>query len=139
MAVSSSPAFRSKKRKSLSPEAGRDSLLHELGVAQSIIDIALRVVNEHGGGKIARITIQAGELRSIIKEQLQFCFSFAAKDTPAEGAELEVEVIPLIASCRRCRKEFRVRNLNFHCPECKGASTEILQGKELRVLDLELA
>jgi hydrogenase nickel incorporation protein HypA/HybF len=117
----------------------KGSLLHELGIAQSIIDIALRVADRHGGGKIARITIQAGELRSIIKEQLQFCFSFAAKDTPAEGAQLEVEVIPLVALCEACRKEFRVQNLDFHCPDCMGNSTEILQGKELRVLDLELA
>lgn len=113
--------------------------MHELGIAQSIIDIALRVVNEHGGGKIARITIQAGELRSIIREQLQFCFEFAAKDTPLEGVRLDVEVVPLVAFCGACRKEFRVRNLDFHCPECRGNSTEILQGKELRVLDLELA
>ena len=113
--------------------------MHELGIAQSIIDIAVRVVNRHGGGRIAKITIQAGELRSIIREQLQFCFAFAAKDTPAEGAELEVEVIPLEAFCEVCRKEFRVRNLDFHCPDCRGGSTEILRGKELRVLDLELA
>lgn len=113
--------------------------MHELGIAQSIIDIALRVVNEHGGGRIARITIQAGELRSIIKEQLQFCFEFAAKDTPLEGARLDVEVIPLVAFCGACRKEFRVENLDFHCPVCRGSSTEILRGKELRVLDLELA
>lgn len=113
--------------------------MHELGIAQSIIDIALRVLNQHGGGKIARITIQAGELRSIIKEQLQFCFAFAAQDTPAEGAQLEVEVIPLMAFCKACRKGFRVRNLDFHCPDCRGSSTDILQGKELRVLDLELA
>jgi hydrogenase nickel incorporation protein HypA/HybF len=113
--------------------------LHELGIAQSIIDIALRVVDQHGGGKIARITIQAGELRSIIKEQLQFCFAFAAKDTPAEGAELDVEVIPLVAFCKACNQEFRVSHLDFHCPECKGSSTEILRGKELRILDLDLA
>ncbi|MEW6442947.1 MAG: hydrogenase maturation nickel metallochaperone HypA [bacterium] len=112
--------------------------MHELGIAQSIVDIVLRTVMQNGGGKIATVRIQAGEMRSIIADQLTFCFAFAAKDTPVEGARLEVEVLPIEALCEDCRQEFRVRGFRFQCPECRGASVRVLRGQELRVKEIEL-
>ena len=112
--------------------------MHELGIAQCIIDIALRAARDNGGGKISTVRIQAGELRSIIADQLQFCFAFAAKDTPAEGAKLEVDVLPIEAVCQDCRKEFRVKNFEFRCPDCRATSVRVVRGQELRIKEVEL-
>jgi hydrogenase nickel incorporation protein HypA/HybF len=113
--------------------------VHELGIAQSIIDIVTKVANENGGGRISRVSIQAGELRALVKDQLTFCFDFAAEGTQAAGAKLDVEVIPVEALCESCNREFRVRNFEFICPDCGGTSVRVLRGKELRILEVELA
>lgn len=113
--------------------------MHELGIAQNIIAIAERVAKRNGGGRIAAVTVQAGELRAVIREQLELCFEFAAKGTLAEGARLDVHVIPIEALCDDCSKPFRVKNLTFRCPRCGGESVRVLKGQELKVLDLELA
>ena len=112
--------------------------MHELAIAQSIINIAIRVAKENRGRRISGVRIQVGELRGVIQEQLVFSFAFAAEGTIAEGAKLDVEVIPIEALCEPCGKEFRVKNFHFQCPVCKGTSVRALRGKELRVLDLEL-
>jgi hydrogenase nickel incorporation protein HypA/HybF len=97
------------------------------------------VAHQNGGGKISTVRIQAGELRGIIKEQLTFCFAFAAKDTPIEGATLEIEIIPIDAFCESCKREFRVKNFTFACPECHGISVRMVRGQELRMLEIELS
>lgn len=112
--------------------------MHELGIAQSILDIALKAAGENGGTKVTAVRIQAGELRSIIADQLEFCFAFAAKGTAAEGAKLEVEVLPIIAVCGPCEREFRVENLDFRCPVCQGTSVRVVRGQELRIREIEI-
>jgi hydrogenase nickel incorporation protein HypA/HybF len=112
--------------------------LHELGIAQSIIDIAIRVAKENRSRRISVVRIQAGEFRGIIQEQLEFCFAFAAEGTIAEGAKLEVQVIPIEAQCETCGKKFHVKNFNFQCPSCESAKIRVLGGDELTVKDLEL-
>ena len=112
--------------------------MHELGIAQSIIDIAIRVAKENGGSGISVVRIQAGEFRGIIQEQLEFSFAFAAEGTIAQGAKLEVEVIPIEAQCESCGKEFHVKNFQFKCPACESAKLRVLGGDELAVKDLEL-
>lgn len=113
--------------------------MHELGIAQSIIDIATKVAKENGGSRISRVSIQAGELRALVKDQLTLCFDFAAEGTPAAGAKLDVDVIPLEVLCESCHREFRVRNFEFICPDCGETSIKVLRGKELRILEVELA
>ena len=112
--------------------------MHELAIAQSIINIAIRVAKENGRKKISMVRIQVGEFRGVIQEQLVFSFAFAAEGTPAEGAKLEVEVTPIEALCESCGKEFRVKNFHFQCPGCKGTSVRAIKGQELKILDLEL-
>ncbi|MFC1856925.1 hydrogenase maturation nickel metallochaperone HypA [Thermodesulfobacteriota bacterium] len=112
--------------------------MHELGIAQSIIEIAIRVAKENGSSRISVVRIQAGEFRGIIQEQLEFSFAFAAEGTMAEGAKLEVEVIPIEARCESCGEEFRVKNFHFQCLACESEKVRVLGGDELTVKDLEL-
>ena len=113
--------------------------MHELGIAQSIIDTVGRVAKQNGAKRIVGVRIQVGELRSVIKEQLEICFRFAAKGTPAEDARLEVEIIPIDVFCDSCKKKFRAKDLDLRCPECRQLSANILRGQELRILDMEVA
>ncbi len=57
--------------------------MHEMGIAQNILEIAVEAANKEGATKITRIDLVAGELRGIVPMQLTFCFGIVAKDTIA--------------------------------------------------------
>ncbi len=112
--------------------------MHEMALAQNILDVVLGVAKQHGAQRITRIFIRAGQLRGIIPEQLQFCFGFVAKDSIAEGAELVVTTVAIRARCNACGKEFSVREFRFICPDCENTKVETLQGLELLVEHIEV-
>ena len=113
--------------------------MHEMGLAQNILDVVLRSAQENQVKKVLRITMRAGQLRAIVPEQLKFCFGFVAKDSLADGAELVIHVVPIQARCKGCHTEFLVQEFQFTCPECANGDLDILQGKELLVENIEVS
>lgn len=111
--------------------------MHEMGIAQNIVEIVVEAAEGHGATRITRVQLRAGALRAIIGSQLEFCFSFMAKDTIAEGAELKVEVIPAEAACRCCGTRFGVETPGGGCPDCLKKDFELVSGTELFVSDIE--
>lgn len=112
--------------------------MHELGIAQSIINTVVRVGEENGRKRVEKVRIQVGEFRAVIQEQLVFSFAFAGEGTIAEGAALEIDVTPIVALCQSCNSEFRVKHFHFQCPNCEGTSVRVLKGQELKIIDVEL-
>lgn len=112
--------------------------MHEMGLAQNILDIVLRTASSNGARRVVRVKIRAGRLRAIVPDQLRFCFDFVAKDSLAEGAELAVQIVPIRTRCRGCAAEFEVEPVRFVCPGCGGEELDILQGKELLVENIEI-
>lgn len=112
--------------------------MHEMAIAQGIYEIVTDAATNNGADKISRIKLQVGQLTAIEPEALRFCFAAMAVGTNAEGAELEIEIIPLINRCQDCSKSFAVEQLRFVCPDCGSIRTEITSGRELRVEHLEV-
>jgi hydrogenase nickel incorporation protein HypA/HybF len=112
--------------------------MHEMAIAQGVLDIVLANAARHNAVRISSIKLQIGEMTEVEPESLRFCFSALADGTPAAGAELEVEVIPLRGRCRDCSREFAVERFRFLCPDCGSVGVEIISGRELRVEHLEV-
>ena len=112
--------------------------MHEMGIAQNILDIALNAANQEGATKISRINLLAGELRGIVPMQLSFCFSIVAKDSIASGAYLNVEEVPVSGHCNDCNSDFTVKEYNYLCPNCGSAKMQVTGGTELRIKDIEI-
>lgn len=109
-----------------------------MAIAQGILDIALDTAARNNAAKILRVSLLVGQLTEIEPESLRFCFSALAAETPAEGASLEITVVPLTGRCRDCGGEFAIDHYRFYCPECNSAAIEILSGRELKVEHLEV-
>ena len=113
--------------------------MHEMSLAQNILDIVLNAANQNNVKKVQKITIRAGQLRGIVPEQLRFCFGFVAKDSIAEEADLVVNSLPIRGRCKQCSEEFFVKEFTFKCPQCENEDIEVLQGMELLVENIEVA
>ncbi len=109
--------------------------MHELSIAQAIVDVASRHAAE---SRVVRVYLQVGHLRQVVPSALEFAFELCAHGTPAEGAALELEQVPVGVSCRRCGAESEPDGFPLACAACGELEVDVVRGEELQVESLEL-
>lgn len=108
--------------------------MHELGITRNIIAI----VSEAAAGRpVRRVTLEVGKLSGVMAGAIAFCFDVAAKDTPLEGATLDIREIEGYGRCLACGAEFAMPAICTPCP-CGSRSSVRLRGEELKVKTMEL-
>jgi hydrogenase nickel incorporation protein HypA/HybF len=108
--------------------------MHELSIAASIVDIAVR----HGRGRrVSRVEVTVGHLRQVVPSALAYAFELVAEGTLLAGAELVLEEVPASGRCRTCGAESRLGTFPLVCP-CGSVDLEIVCGEELRVESLDV-
>ena len=112
--------------------------MHEMAIAEGILDIALDYAKQNNAKYIGEIGLLIGEMSGVEPEALEFSFRMIAKDTIAEKAVLKLKHVPLIGKSGKCGQEFHIEHYNFWCPECKDGVLAILSGREMQVEYLEV-
>jgi hydrogenase nickel incorporation protein HypA/HybF len=111
--------------------------MHELALAQSILDIVQQEMTRHQASRANVIRLEVGEFTAVVPESLSFCFEVITKGTPLEGVKLEINPVPLTGRCQGCGEEFKIRDYNFACPRCAAREIETIAGKELLIKEIE--
>ena len=111
--------------------------MHELSLAQSILDIVEQEMSRHGATRVSLIRLDVGEFTVVVPDSLAFCFEVITKGTPFEGARLEMNPVPLTGRCKGCGEEFKIQDYNFTCPRCEAKDIETIAGKELLIREIE--
>ncbi|MGW0841738.1 hydrogenase maturation nickel metallochaperone HypA/HybF [Streptomyces sp. NPDC002787] len=112
--------------------------MHEMSVALAVVDQVTEAAERVGGITAVRsVRLQVGELAGVVPDALSFCFELACAGTLLEGAELVTRAVPGRARCTPCAHEWAVgMPPRLTCPTCGGTRTELLAGRELRILDV---
>jgi hydrogenase nickel incorporation protein HypA/HybF len=113
--------------------------MHEVGIMQNTLDIALEYAKREGAAQIHRMTLRIGQLSGVEPEALAFAFDVVTRGTIAERAQLNIDSIPAVCYCPNCQREFQPSDWIYECPECHHLCTEIRQGKELELASLEVS
>ena len=111
--------------------------MHEMAIAQGILDIVLKTAAENQVAKVTGIKLLIGQMTQVEPECLKFGFTALSMGSIAEGANVEIKIVPLVGLCNSCRQEFPVENYCFVCPKCNSASVTVVSGRELAVEYLE--
>jgi hydrogenase nickel incorporation protein HypA/HybF len=109
--------------------------MHELSIAQAIVDIATR---HAAGRRVAKVEVRVGHLRQVVPASLDFAFELVREGTVLDGAELEITHVPAVGRCRDCGAERVMEGFPLCCARCGGLDLEVLAGEELVVDALEL-
>jgi len=112
--------------------------MHELSIAQSIVDSAREHAALNGGRRVLRIGVRIGEISGVAVDALEFCFGLTVKDTDLDGAALELEHVPVRYRCGACRHEFHPVEFLADCPSCGSSGAAMVAGDELGMSFLEL-
>jgi hydrogenase nickel incorporation protein HypA/HybF len=109
--------------------------MHELAIAEGVLAVAL----DHARGRpVKRVHLRVGHLRQVVPSALLFSFELVARDTPADGAVLEIDEVPAAGTCRRCGAESDLPAFPFACGACGAFDVRITRGEELQVEWLEV-
>jgi hydrogenase nickel incorporation protein HypA/HybF len=113
--------------------------MHELGIAQDILEIVRQAVPEDQAAAVRRIRIRVGQFSGVVPDSLEFCFQAVVNETPMARAGLAIEQAPTVFKCRKCSHQFDVNDLEFQCRACESPDLELISGKELDIVEIELA
>jgi hydrogenase nickel incorporation protein HypA/HybF len=113
--------------------------MHELSIAENILEIVHQYCPTGNGSNIQSVKLRVGELAGIVADSLTFCFSAITKGTSMEQASLVIERVPLTISCKRCNADSEIPVDCFACPRCHSTEVTIIAGRDLQVVEIELA
>jgi hydrogenase nickel incorporation protein HypA/HybF len=114
--------------------------MHELSIAQSLIDLACETAAREGAVRVVKLSLRIGALSGVVKESLLFSFDLAAEDTACAGAVLAIEDVPVTVMCPRCQVSQTLPSIyQFSCPICGTPTPEVLTGRELDLVSIEVA
>lgn len=107
--------------------------MHELSIAESIIEIAEEQARKSFAISISEIEIDIGSFSGVVIEAMEFALEEAVKNTMLEKASIKINQIKAKVICCTCANEFFPEDVLSLCPQCNSSDYDILQGKELNV------
>jgi len=112
--------------------------MHEMSIVENLLEIIQRHAPTNGAARVKVIRLRIGEMTAVVPESLRFCFEVASEGTVAQGADLQIESVPIVGHCQTCNSDFEVEADVFICPNCDSLSVELTSGNELDVVNVEL-
>ncbi len=112
--------------------------MHELGIVFHIIDSVEAVARENGIEKVQSVTVEVGEVSSVIGEYLVDCWNWAVKkkEPLLQGCILQVEPIHAITHCDGCGKDYDTVAHGKICPHCGSEKTWLVTGNEINIKEI---
>lgn len=112
--------------------------MHELGIVFHIIRSINSVAKANNIKKIKKVTLQIGEVSSVIPEYLMDCYKWAIqKEEILNESSLEIEVIEGINHCNECGMDYKATVFGRICPNCHSEDTVLLSGNETNIKSIE--
>lgn len=112
--------------------------MHELSIALNIVDLAQEEAQQRGV-QVNAVHLRLGELSGVVKDALLSCYEMASNDTPLQGSQLIIEDVPVVVFCPKCNSNRPLSSIQyFCCSECGSPTSEVIQGRELEVVALEV-
>ena len=123
--------------------------MHELSIANSILDAVRAEAAKHPGAHVAKVGVRIGALSGVVPDALSFGFECLVRGSDLEPLALEIETLPRRQRCPDCDFTFEAADggtpgvagdlgASLACPRCGRAETQFAGGDELDLRYLEL-
>lgn len=112
--------------------------MHELAVAQALVEQVDAVIDQHQASSAALIRMRIGPLAGVVPELLASAFPLAAAGSRMEHATLDFALTPITVHCQTCGADTEAAMNRLICGDCGDWHTQILSGDELLLESVEL-
>ena len=112
--------------------------MHEQALTESLVNTATEIARKEGADKVLGMTVAVGAMSGVVASSVAFCFEFAVQGTVLEGAQLDIEEIPLLVKWTDCGAQSEPEIYYLRCLSCQSRQVEILTGKEFTITGMEV-
>jgi hydrogenase nickel incorporation protein HypA/HybF len=110
--------------------------MHEIGLCEGILE---SVERRAAGRPVTRVRVRAGALHRVDPESMAFGFGLVSAGTIADGAHLDLEVIPATVTCGDCGAAAETTDPYEVCRTCGSTDVRLSGGDELTLESLTYA
>jgi hydrogenase nickel incorporation protein HypA/HybF len=112
--------------------------MHELSIAQNIVELVRQHVNPADAKNVAAIRLKVGAVAGVAADSLEFSFHAITADTPLKNTRLEIEHIPFRVECLKCGVVSENETGIVVCDTCGSPDAKVLSGTELDMTEIEI-
>jgi hydrogenase nickel incorporation protein HypA/HybF len=102
--------------------------VHELGLCEGILQAVER---RAAGRRVSRVRIRVGAQHRVVEPALEHAFALVSQGTVADGAAVDLVVVPVRVRCRDCGHAGESTDALAACPTCGALDLETEGGDEL--------
>ncbi|MEV8631701.1 hydrogenase maturation nickel metallochaperone HypA [Streptosporangium sp. NPDC051023] len=110
--------------------------MHEFGIAEAILTA---VEDRADGRRVRRARVYAGAMLRVTEPAVNHAFAVVAEGSLAEGAQVELVIVPVQLICRACGQTAASAAPLATCPECGGVDIETEGGDDLVLESIQIA
>ena len=112
--------------------------MHEMGIVLHMVKTLNETAKENDLKRIARVTLEVGEVSGIMTDLFEDCFDyFKAKHPIISDCRLVLKTIPAVTWCNSCEKTYETVRYGRTCPYCGSGETWLLTGNECVIKEIE--
>ncbi|MDE6886247.1 MAG: hydrogenase/urease nickel incorporation protein HypA [Helicobacteraceae bacterium] len=114
--------------------------MHEYSIISDLVLLSEENASANNASKIFKITIEVGERSGVEVELLKSAFeAFKGESEFCKNAILEIKRQEVILECKNCLAKFSAKSLEYGiCTFCNSNNVDIVKGRELNLLRLEM-
>jgi hydrogenase nickel incorporation protein HypA/HybF len=113
--------------------------MHELSLANRLVQVAEEAAREVGAARVTVVTLRVGDLSGVSVDALRFAYDVATAGTLLAGSRLELRPVAVRIYCPRCEREAELPSMQqFRCPTCGAPTNDVRAGRELEIESLEV-
>ncbi|MFA5867898.1 MAG: hydrogenase maturation nickel metallochaperone HypA [Actinomycetota bacterium] len=109
-----------------------------MAITQGILDIVLDTAEKSQAKKVNSVNLIVGSLSQVVPDCVISYFEVMAKETIAEGAQLNIQMIEAKAKCTNCGTIFAAEDMSVKCPNCGDILGQMISGRELSVESIDI-
>ncbi|PAF42261.1 hydrogenase/urease nickel incorporation protein HypA [Helicobacter sp. 11S03491-1] len=114
--------------------------MHEYSVVSSLIDLCEEHAGKNNATRIEKVIVGIGERSGMDKSLFISAFETFREESPVcKNAILDIIEEKIELKCKDCNYTFMPENMDYGiCPKCQGKNLEIIKGREMHLLSLEM-
>jgi hydrogenase nickel incorporation protein HypA/HybF len=105
----------------------------------SILDMAAEEAERHGDVRVTQIHVRLGPLSGVVPAALVSAYELARQGSALEEAELIIQEVPVLVRCPVCKTARPAISVqDIRCAQCGAPAAEVLGGRELELVAMEI-
>ena len=111
--------------------------MHELGIAQGMIQTALATAAKNHATRVVGLNIEMSTIADECEESLRFHFENLTQGTIAEGMRANIVRVSMQMKCLDCG-QVSTSNETMTCPHCASTRLRLVLQDEFRLVSIDV-